>query len=82
MDINKVRKEIRDLQNIINPLQERPELDWTYYLDNSNFIRSVLFQSKYGQQVSTYSDLEVREFCRQHNLHTDIDIVEFTINNL
>ena len=56
-------------------------VDWCEQLDSSNFIRSVLAPSKYGEYVSKLDDLEVRFFCRENNLHTDNDIIKFSIAN-
>ena len=56
-------------------------VDWCEQLDSSNFIRSVLAPSKYGEYVSKLDDLEIRFFCRDFNLHTDSDIIKFSIAN-
>ena len=81
MDINNVKKQTRDLKNKIHKPEDRPPVDWCYYLDSSNFIRSVLAPSKYGEYVSKLDDFEVRVFCRQHSLHSDTDIIKFAIDN-
>ena len=81
MNINDIKKKQREFENKINKPEDRPPIDWTYYLDSSNFIRSVLAPSKYGEEISTYDDYEVREFCRKHDLHSDTDIIQFAIDN-
>lgn len=81
MDKNDVRRKKRELQNKIHKPEDRPPIDWCYYLDSSNFIRSVLAPSKYGKEIAQYDDYEVREFCRKFSLHTDTDIIQFAIDN-
>lgn len=61
-------------------LNKKP-VDWCEMLDSSNFVRSVLAPSKYGEYVSKLDDLEVRFFCRENNLHSDNDIIKFSIAN-
>ena len=56
-------------------------VDYCEMLDSSNFIRSVLAPSKYGEYVSKLDDLENRFFCREHGLHSDNDIIKFSIAN-
>ena len=63
MDINNVKKQTRDLKNKIHKPEDRPPVDWCYYLDSSNWIRSVLAPSTFGEYVSKLDDFEVREFC-------------------
>ena len=81
MDINNVKKQTRDLKNKIHKPEDRPPVDWCYYLDSSNFIRSVLAPSTFGEYISKLDDFEVREFCREHDLHSDCDIIKFSMDN-
>ena len=73
----KSRKQMAQLSKVVN----RKPIDWTEDLDSSNFIRSVLAPSTYGEEIQTYDDFEVREFCRKHNLQSDEDIVKFAMDN-
>ena len=73
----KSRKQMAQLSKVVN----RKPIDWTEDLDSSNFIRSVLAPSTYGEEIATYDDFEVREFCRKHSLHSDTDIIQFAIEN-
>ena len=81
MNINDVSKQTRELKNKIHKPEDRPPVDWCYYLDSSNFIRSVLAPSTFGEYISKLDDFEVREFCRKHSLHSDTDIIKFAIDN-
>lgn len=81
MDINNVKKQTRDLKNKIHKPEDRPPVDWCYYLDSSNWIRSVLAPSTFGEYISKLDDFEVREFCRKFGLHSDTDIIKFAIDN-
>ena len=81
MDINNVKKQTRDLKNKIHKPEDRPPVDWCYYLDSSNWIRSVLAPSTFGEYVSKLDDFEVREFCRKFGLHSDTDIIKFSMDN-
>ena len=69
---NKVKEEFQ--------LSKKP-VDWCEKLDSSHFIKSVLAPSKYGQEIATYDDFEVREFCRKFGLHSDEQIIKFSIDN-
>ena len=82
MDINNVKKQTRDLKNKIHKPEDRPPVDWCYYLDSSNFIRSVLAPTTLGEEIQTYDDFEVREFCRKHNLQSDEDIIKFAMEHM
>ena len=81
MDINDIKRKQRDLKNKIHKPEDRPPIDWCYYLDSSNFIRAVLAPSKYGEEIAQYDDLEIRFFCQKYDLHTDTDIIQFAIDN-
>lgn len=74
----KSRKQMAQLSKVVN----RKPIDWTEDLDSSNFIRSVLAPSTYGEEIATYDDFEVREFCRKHQLHSDEDIVKFAMEHM
>ena len=73
----KSRKQMAQLSKVVN----RKPIDWTEDLDSSNFIRSVLAPTTLGEEIQTYDDFEVREFCREHDLHSDTDIIKFAIDN-
>lgn len=77
---SKKAKKLNDRLKEEFQLNTKP-IDWCEMLDSSNFIKSVLAPSKYGEEIQTYDDYEVREFCRKHNLHNDEDIILFAIQN-
>ena len=81
MNKSDIKRKQRELKNKINKPEDRPPVDWCYYLDSSNWIRSVLAPSQYGEYISELDDYEVREFCRKYDLHTDTDIIQFAIEN-
>lgn len=74
----KSRKQMAQLSKVVN----RKPIDWTEDLDSSNFIRSVLAPTTLGEEIQTYDDFEVREFCRKHNLQSDEDIIKFAMEHM